>query len=683
MSLFSIVVVLVCACGAALVTFILLVRRFSKLEHRQTTGSLPPPEPTKRARETTPTGGEAARGSGGQTVEEIKSGSFSETGSEIGKTPPGAGPELTRECPSGVISVVEPSSSSSCESSPETQGKEIAVPLNEEAAKEGEKEMEGRPPTQEALSQGSTTPVGGTTGEKIEREGSSANLIEPQQQKMPKSKAKKKREKHLSSMSHAKHEGDAQPADTEPEIYQKEELFQNLVDAMARIEISRPAPYRPPSQEPLAVPRRSAAERKTGRIRPITMALSVCLQFVRSGYCKIGLLPERTPEMPEEIVLASRDNDFNVAAIQDEWYEAVFPENLGEILENGVKWKGIADSGLVGYWQLSGRDLYVLSGKALSAFVQTTRLKIGRKHVLLCRDGLQPKVEEILRETGCRDLKRVPESSGTPRGWVAIRDVVPTAVVKIEAVPDIFSILQPEPELEIDLEGGVYLKQSTWLGGFPPRICVSGALNSEVEVFVDGERARSRGDDSFETPAHDAIGEHIISVPVGNLSKTYRICEISEDWEPWNAHNFGRVQLCGPLLLASNAGQSTCAIVVPSRNPVLLGSHPGEIAWCPRISGPKRVGFAAFDSVWALPDNPFGADKLCTRVLMLKPLPLVPEPRYQQFAGKKAVRVSAWCAAILNASRKGLCIEPEGEDAASLWKEYKRHARALRKKMKG
>jgi translation initiation factor IF-1 len=37
----------------------------------------------------------------------------------------------------------------------------------------------------------------------------------------------------------------------------------------------------------------------------------------------------------------------------------------------------------------------------------------------------------------------------------------------------------------------------------------------------------------------------------------------------------------------------------------------------------------------------------------------------------------------MNASRKGLRIEPEDEDIVSLWKEYKSYARTLWKKMKG
>jgi hypothetical protein len=638
--------------------------------------------------EKSPSSGEVAPQAGGQLLGETQESTSLEAVSDLSKPQPIAGAEPGDTNHSEVISLVEPSDSSSGEGTVQAQEKESEVPLNQPAAQEAEREIEETTPiTPQAVPQGPTSQVGETTEENIGREESATHRVELQQQKAPKLKAKKKRGKKLNSRPHIEHlEVDAQSTGHEPKSRQKQELFQDLVDDKAGPEIRRPDPYRPPSQEPLAVPQRSAVERGARHIRPMNLALSVRLHFARSGYCRIGLLPQRIPEMPGEITLADREREFNVTAIQDEWYEDVFPEDLGEILENGIRWKGKADSELLGYWQLSGRDLYVLAGKDLNGFVQTTRLKIGRKHVLLCRDALGPKVEEILRETRCRDFKRLPDSYGTPRGWTAIRDVVPTTVVRIEAVPEILSILQPEPELEIDLEGGVYLKQSTWLAGFPPRICVSGALNSAVEVFVDGEKARSRGDDSFETAAHDAIGEHIISVPVGNMSKTYRIRDVSEDWRPWDAYNLGHVQLCGPLLLASDTGQPTCAVVVPSRNPVLLGSHPGEIAWCPPISGPKRVGFVAFDPVWALPGDPFGSNKLSTCVLMLKPLPLVPEPRYRryrQFTGKKAVRVSAWCAAILNASRKGLRIEPEDEDTVSLWKEYKRHARTLRKKMKG
>ena len=670
----SISIVFVCVCGVAWVTFLLLAKRHTKLYPRETSSpGLAVPSPISQTQESTQ-----------------PKPSIDQVSCQSGEPPPSSAPDLKETSHWVIKAVVEASGSSGEGSIPGAQEKEREVPVNQPVVSIAETEIEETTPitpiTADAEPQSSVKQVGETTEESIGQEESATNGVEPQRWKVPKLMSKKKRTKKPRPKPHVEDAEVDTHSEPEPKSIEEREWLQDLDNDKAGLEIRRPTPYHPPTQEPLAIPRRSAVARTARETHPRTLGLSVRLLFARSGYCRIGLLAQRIPDMPGEITLAEQEREFNVTAIQDEWYEDVFPEDLGEILGNGIRWKGKADSELLGYWQLSGRDLYVLAGKDLNGFVQTTRLKIGRKHVLLCREPLVSKVEQILRETRCKDFKTLPGSYGTPRGWTAIRDVIPTTVVRIEAVPEILSILQPEPELEIDLEGGIRLQQSSWLAGFPPRIYVSGALDSAVEVFVDGEKACAREDDSFETAGHDAIGEHIVSVPVGNISKTYRICDVSEDWEPWDAYNLEHVQLCGPLLLASDAGQPTRAVVVPSRNPVLLGPHPGEIAWCPPISGPKRVGFVAFDPVWALPGDPFGSNKLSTCVLMLKPLPLVPEPRYRryrQFTGKKAVRVSAWCAAILNASRKGLRIEPEDEDTVSLWKEYKRHARTLRKKMKG
>jgi hypothetical protein len=651
---FLITVVLLCGCGAAWVAVVLLARHHRKPRHRETSA---------------PTSADAWPLS--QTQESTK----------LRPTIDGV------SCQSGEPSIEEREPSTAIHVNPSEiprnggrKDSKADLPLRQELETEIEETI---PIAPQAVPESLARQAGETTQEGVGQEESAIQGVEVQQQDPLRLKAKKKRRRKPRPKPHVEDAEVDTHSESEPKSIEEHEWLYDLDDDEAGFEMRRVGPYRPPSQEPLAVPRRSAVEQTGRQTLQRILTLSVRLLFARSGYCKIGLLPQRIPDMPGEITLTDRERKFNVAAIQDEWYEDVFPEDLGGILQNGIRWKGEADSNLLGYWQLSGRDLYVLAGKDLSGFVQTTRLKIGRKHVLLCRDPLVPKVEEILRETRCKDFKTLHGSYGAPQGWTAMRDVIPTTFVKIEAVPEIFSILQPELELEIDLEGGIHLQQSSWLAGFPPRICVSGALDSAVEVFVDGEKACIQEDDSFETSEHDTIGDHIVSVPLGNMSKTYRICKACDDWEPWGAHSLGHVQLCGPLLLTSEADQPTCAVIVPSKNPVLLGPHPGEITWCPPVSGPKRVGFATFNPVWALPNDPFGSNKLSTYVLMIKPLPLVPEQRCRQFTGKKALRVSAWCAAIMNASRKGLRIEPEGEDNVSLWKEYKRHARTLRKRMKG
>jgi hypothetical protein len=453
----------------------------------------------------------------------------------------------------------------------------------------------------------------------------------------------------------------------------------------------RPSRYRPPSQEPLTV-RQSSGTRRTGRqARHQNFDLTVRLLFQRNGHFSLGLLPQRGADSPEEIELGTEGNRRTIAAIHDAWYEDIYPEEISAVLVDGISWEGRIESEFLGYWTLSGRDLYVLAPRELRGFTQTARLKIGREHIVLCRNSILVFVEPILNRIGCAGFVKIDESHGAPSGWTVIRGmsserrfiqgIVPTNVVSVETGPEILSILQPEPDLEINLDGGIYLQQATWLNGFPPNIYVSGDMNPEVEVFIDGERAILGDDNSFKIQGYDTVGEHVISIPIANTSKTYRIKEGKERWTPWDAHGLSRVNLCGPLVLAAEGSARPRSILVPSSNSVILGAMPGDIAYCPRIRGPRLVGCVTFDAVWALPYDAFGCCRETTRILLLSARRLA-RTKHRHFTVKKNSSVISWCSAILNASRKGLLVDASNSHAPILWKEYKTHARGLWKKLK-
>ena len=444
----------------------------------------------------------------------------------------------------------------------------------------------------------------------------------------------------------------------------------------------RPSRYRPPSQEPLTV-RQSSGKRQTGRqARQQNFDLTVRLLFQRSGHFSLGLLPQRDTDLPEEIVIGAEGNHQTVAAVHDDWYEDIYPEDLASLLASGIVWEGRTESEILGYWRLSGRDLHVLATHDdLRGFAQTTRLKIGRVHVILCRNALLAQVRPVLQQTGCTGFEVLEEGLGAPPGWTVIRDVVPKQVGRVDGGPEILTILQPEPALEIELKGGIYLQQGTWLYGFPPRICVSGDMQPGVEVFIDGKGAIAGDDGSFAIQGYDTVGEHIVSIPVANTSRTYRITEGDQDWALWDAHSLSRASLCGPLLRAADTSVTPRAVLVPSSNSVILGPTPGDIAYCPRIPGPKQVGCVSFDAVWAIPYDAFGCRKATTTIRLLSARRLVRTQR-RHFTGKEAFRVLAWCTAILNASRKGLNVDATDPHGPVLWGEYKAHARALWKKLK-
>lgn len=444
----------------------------------------------------------------------------------------------------------------------------------------------------------------------------------------------------------------------------------------------RPSRYRPPSQEPLTV-RQSSGTRQTFRqVRQQSFDLTVRLLFQRSGHFSVGLLPQRGTDLPEEIVIGAEGNRKTVDAVHDDWYEDIYPENLASLLVNGIVWEGRTEFEVLGYWRLSGRDLYVLAtDDGLRGYTQTTRLKIGRVHVILCRNELLAQVIPLLQQAGCTSFEVLEEGLGAPQGWTVVRDVVPKQVVRIDGGPEILTILQPEPTIEIELKGGLYLQQGIWLHGFPPRICVSGDMQPGVEVFIDGKGAIAGYDNSFAVFGYDTVGEHIISIPVANTSKTYRIDKGEEDWVPWDAYSLSHENLCGPIVWSSDALETGHSVIVPSSNSVILGAKPGEIACCPRIRGLVQVGYITFQAVWAVPQDAFGCSKESTNIRLLTARQLIRISRHQ-LSDKEAVSVMAWCSAILNASRKGLYINMSDPHAQILWKEYKTHARALWRKLK-
>ena len=189
---FSIAVVLVCVCGAAWVTFLLLAKRHRKLHHRETAvhhpslvveadsrtpkpdrdDTLPPIQPEESIKKS-PSGGEVAPQAGGQLLGETQESTSLEAVSDLSKPQPIAGAEPGDTSHSEVISLVEPSDSSSGEGSVQAQEKESEVPLNQPAAQEAKREIEENTPfAAQAVPQTPGSQAEGRTEESIEQEES-------------------------------------------------------------------------------------------------------------------------------------------------------------------------------------------------------------------------------------------------------------------------------------------------------------------------------------------------------------------------------------------------------------------------------------------------------------------------------------------------------------------------------
>ena len=427
----------------------------------------------------------------------------------------------------------------------------------------------------------------------------------------------------------------------------------------------------------------TAAADSTRRER--SLPIEVRLRFVRGGSCVVSLIPSRSPDAPEGTTVAAASGPLDLRAIQDEWYQDVIPEKIGRILREGAIWSQV---GGTSRWSLSGRDLYVLGDRSdLSGWVSQPCLKLGRKHVILCTERLRPAAEQALRDAGVDHWVALDVSFGSPVGWVVIRDVVPVRPAFPSGPPDILNSLRPLPELEICLERGVRLEDTTWLDGYPPLIRVYGDPTHTPEVLIDGCTACSGSDCAYRVPAWDAIGTH--TVWCAGITKSYSIVPFEASWEFWDAHIFPvapasgrRVSICGPLVREALGSQHDWkdTFQVPETNTVILGAAPGEYALAIRASevrGMPCLASPSFRPVWALPPDPLRCRKQITRILFLGEY-VEPIPR---IAGHPAVRrhigVDTWSELILDAGRKGLSIEPDTERVLALWRRYKRTARSI------
>jgi hypothetical protein len=435
---------------------------------------------------------------------------------------------------------------------------------------------------------------------------------------------------------------------------------------------SAPQRYRPPPQKAPRQTVRRAANQESQRAAPpeVSLDIHVRLTFDRSGFCAMGLLPERNTEQDTEVAVKLSGVPLLLMA-QEDWYQDLYVENIGDYLRQGVELRGVLTDGRSARWLLTGRDLYVLASHPRAhGFVSTNRLSLGRSHVVLCGVDLLREVEKILNEAGCEGYTKLDESHGVPSGWIGLRNVMPTKAIALNLGSDPFYAVKPAPDIEIDLEGGVRLRNAVWLAGYPPRVKLFGESIGAVRVLIDGKEAQTTAEGFVIADGYDTSGHHSVYCEGLSCSCSYSIEEPPDSWEEWPAYQFSQADICGPLVQLTPETLSGRPFTGPMSNPLLLGAKPGQVFWC----SPRRValwkGFVPFDVVWALPAQPLRCDKKTARILQFSNAPVAPfKP------GKKPALV--WSNAILDASRKGLRIEKGDPDSTSRWRDYKKAARNI------
>lgn len=464
--------------------------------------------------------------------------------------------------------------------------------------------------------------------------------------------------------------------------------------------------YQPPSQKsPEAksapVPERTEPERTVPE-RDRASLIHVRLMMERGGFCNVTLLPRRTPEMPIEIEVTAGKEALVLTQLQEEWFEDVHEKDLENLLRDGAVWTATLPNGQSFRWVLSGREIYVLGHHThLSGFVSTAKVLLDEPHVVLCTPGVLSDVIRVISEGGSPNPVVLGSNSGIPAGWIGLHGVIPRIPIASTAEADILNVLRADADLRIKLEGGIRLTRSSWLLGHPPKIHIAGQLASGDTASVDGKFVRPNSAGCLVAEGGDQLGQHSISC--GNISRTYSIVEGLEHWEPWDAYCWSlgdigsdgephRPIICGPLVRAPIfAPNGSRVVLLPASNVLLLGAAPGEIDRSdPRVDIAAIQGIALpwFDAVWATPADILHSDKRVAKVFFVGDRRLLHSLQPQQQAmtlsdtgpgnrREHVGRAKAWCTAILNAGRKGLQIDPPGDEIAALWLAYKRRAKSI------
>lgn len=428
--------------------------------------------------------------------------------------------------------------------------------------------------------------------------------------------------------------------------------------------------YRPPQQRPARVPvTKPNPQSRRSQPGDILLRVKVRLTFDHQGFCQIWFLPERSPDLDEEVLVKLQGGSLRLVA-QEDWYQDIQLDNAGEFLRNGLELKGrIADARRF-RWLLTGRDVYVLAHHPrASGFVSTDRLVLGRTHVVLCVKELLAEVEALLSVGGCAEYVKLDDTYGVPHGWVGLRNVSPTKAIELDPGIDPFYPIKPAPDVDIELTGGICLQNSVWLSGYAPLIHIVGEFDESIKVRIDRKEAHPGPDGSFVVDGYDEVGSHTVYCEGLSCSSSYSIEEPPDSWEEWDAYGFGATQICGPSIRRAVGSTPELPFVVPIANLLLLGAKPGQVFRCT----PRRVkrwkGFVPFEVVWALPSEPLRCDKRVARILDYNPIPVAAEDHTGP--------VFEWTKAILDASRKGLKLSHEKSDVAQRWKEYRKVAREI------
>lgn len=428
--------------------------------------------------------------------------------------------------------------------------------------------------------------------------------------------------------------------------------------------------------------------------RERALPIEVRLVFQKAGFCRVTLLPRRQAALPDELGVSGHGTPSHLVALQEDWYQDIVVPEIGGMLRAGAEWSSSPVNGRTVHWSLSGREVFVLGPhSALSGFVSMPALVLGEQHVILCTADRLQDVQEAVKLAGSPEPTVFGENLGVPVGWLGLKGVIPSVAVPSSNTGDILDVLRPVAEVQIALEGGIRIDRTTWLAEYPPRIRVYGNVADAGQVVIDGVPVTITEDGSYIATGWDLPGEHQVWCPAA--TRTYRIEQGAEAWELWNAYTWSMgdfnsdggvfgASICGTIVTPPKSARGSRLVFTATSNPILLGAEPGQIirsAIRGDVQAPVCIGYPSFEPVWAVPSDLLNCNKRNTGILVLGSRSPV-RSATNRSKRRDTKMVLAWCAAILNAGRKGLSPTPANAQTLSLWQEYKRCAKSLRRSLR-
>jgi hypothetical protein len=199
-------------------------------------------------------------------------------------------------------------------------------------------------------------------------------------------------------------------------------------------------------------------------------------------------------------------------------------------------------------------------------------------------------------------------------------------------------------------------------------------------------------------PGMTELGDH--QIWCGGITKRFSIVNRPLPSQLWSAYRFDSgskretFTICGPFVQhvaptpqLVNEESISAVRVVPISHRVLIGASPGEIQIAPVRPGPTRmtcITRVPFEPVWGLPLSPLLADKRRASVRFLAAtLPSAgPSEIPVRVPRDRTAAIRQWCSYLLDASRKGLALEPQSPDVTALWRRYRDRAREVQRRLK-